>query len=355
MSSKTHKIVILIFTMVLFLSPYSAMAGMSYKPTIISNINETSGVISVVTTLSIIADWASQVGDTLFTPVSIVTGSEDPHTYSLTSSEIQMIGGADLFVRLGLPGIEPWVENVLDAFPSLNVLTLASEEIMEIDPVSGYLNAHVWMSPIIAKNFVSNITDSIITLDFANRGQYEINRDNYLSNLDELIFDIEDYYFNRTNCLKVVVQHPSFFYLLNLLGVERVGIIEEHEGSEPSAQHIQEIVNIMIEQNVTTIITQPQIEEQLVIQIARDTNSKLAKLSPMLRDDVDDNYIQMIIDDINALLSPEDIEDNQWIVTSLAIGGVFFVGSILLLVFLRFKGNTFKFKKKRNEPKNNKE
>ncbi len=64
---------------------------------------------------------------------------------------------------------------------------------------------------------------------------------------------------------------------------------------------------------------------------------------------------KMIIDDINALLSPEDIEDNQWIVTSLAIGGGFFVGSILLLVFLRFKGNIFKFKKKRNEPKNNKE
>ena len=355
MCSKTQKTFMLIIAIALFLSPYTAMASTSYKPTIISNINETSGVISVVTTLSIIADWASQVGDTLFIPVSIVTGSEDPHTYSLTSSEIQMIGNADLFVRLGLPGIEPWVENVLDAFPSLNVLTLASEEIMEIDPVSGYLNAHVWMSPIIAKNFVSNITDSIITLDFANREQYETNRDNYLSDLDDLIFDIEDYWFNRTNGLKVVVQHPSFFYLLNMLGVERVGIIEEHEGSEPSAQHIQEIVNIMIEQNVTTIVTQPQIEEQLVIQIARDTNSKLAKLSPMLRDDVDDSYIQMIIDDINALLSPEDIEDNQWIVISLAIGGGFFVGSILLLVFLRFKGNVFKFKKKRNEPKNNKE
>ncbi len=355
MCSKTQKIVVLIFAMFLFLSPYSVMASTSYKPVIVSNINETSGVISVVTTLSIIADWATQVGDTLFTPASVVTGSEDPHTYSLTSSEIQMIGEADLFVRLGLPGIEPWVENILDAFPSLNVLTLASEEMMEIDPVSGYLNAHVWMSPIIAKNFVSNITDSIIQLDIANREQYETNRDNYLSDLDELIFDIEDYYFNKTNGLKVVVQHPSFFYLLNLLGVERVGIIEEHEGSEPSAQHIQEIINIMIEQNVSTIITQPQIEEQLVIQIARDTNSKIAILTPMLLDDEDANYIQMIIDDINALLSPEDIEDNQWIVASLAIGGGFFVGSILLLVYLRFKGNIFKFKKEKIKPKTNRE
>jgi hypothetical protein len=109
----------------------------------------------------------------------------------------------------------------------------------------------------------------------------------------------------------------------------------------------------MIEQNVSTIVTQPQIEEQLVIQIARDTNSKIAKLSPMLRDDVNDNYIKMIIDDINALLSPEDIEDNQWIEASLAIGGGFFVGSILLLVYLRFKGDIFKFKKEKNKLKTN--
>ncbi|MHA1465597.1 MAG: hypothetical protein ACTSQ2_10945, partial [Candidatus Heimdallarchaeaceae archaeon] len=84
-------------------------------------------------------------------------------------------------------------------------------------------------------------------------------------------------------------------------------------------------------------------------------NSKLAKLSPMLRDDVNDNYIKMIIDDINALLSPEDIEDNQWILASLATGGGFFVGSILLLVYLRFKGDIFKYKKKKKRPQKNKE
>ncbi|MHA1201951.1 MAG: metal ABC transporter substrate-binding protein [Candidatus Heimdallarchaeaceae archaeon] len=354
MLNRIQKTVTILVSIALLLSPYSALAITFDRPTQASSLDETSGVISVVTTLSIIADWATQVGDTLFTPASIVTGSEDPHTYALTSSEIQMIGKADLFVRLGLPGIEPWVVNVLDAYPSLNVLTLASEDIMEIDSVSGDLNAHVWMSPIIAKNFVSNITDSVISLDFTNREQYETNRDNYLSELDELIFDIEDYYFNRTNGLKVVVHHPSFFYLLNMLGVERVGIIEEHEGSESSAQHIQEIVNTMIEQNVTTIVTQPQIEERLVLQIARDTNSKIAKLSPMLRDDINDTYIKLIRDDINALLSPEDIEDNQWIVASLAIGSGFLVCSLLLLVYLRFKGSNFKFKKK-NEPKNNKE
>jgi len=355
MCSKTQKTVTLIVSLVLFLSQFSVIASTTDRSILVSSINETSGVISVVTTLSIIANWATQVGDTLFAPVSVVTGSEDPHTYSLTSSEIQMIGEADLFVRLGLPGIEPWVENVLNAFPSLNVLTLASQDMMEIDPVSGNLNAHVWMSPIIAKNFVSNITDSVISLDFTNREQYETNRDNYLDELDVLIFDVENYYFNITNGLKVVVHHPSFFYLLNMLGVERVGIIEEHEGSESSAQHIQEIVDTMIEQNVTTIVTQPQIEESLVIQIARDTNSKLAKLSPMLRDDLDDNYIKLIRDDINALLSPEDIEDNQWIVASLAIGSGFLVICILLLVYLRFKGEFFRFKKKRNESKNNKE
>ncbi|MHA1827150.1 MAG: hypothetical protein ACTSX6_00735, partial [Candidatus Heimdallarchaeaceae archaeon] len=39
---------------------------------------EPSGTLKVVTTLSIVADWAANVGEGLFTPMSVVTGSEDP-------------------------------------------------------------------------------------------------------------------------------------------------------------------------------------------------------------------------------------------------------------------------------------
>ncbi|MBY9000532.1 MAG: zinc ABC transporter substrate-binding protein, partial [Candidatus Heimdallarchaeota archaeon] len=186
------RIIGIISSIFLVLTSHTLTANTNEDMNYFTNADEPSSVINVVTTLSIISDWAGQIGDSLFTPISVVTGSEDPHTYSLTSGEILMIGESDLFIRFGLPGLEPWVQSVLDAFPSLNVLSLASEEMMIIDPVTGVLNEHLWMSPIIVKSFVSNITTSIISLDFVNRNSYESNRDSYLSELDELIFDIED-------------------------------------------------------------------------------------------------------------------------------------------------------------------
>jgi len=297
---------------------------------------EPSGTLKVVTTLSIIADWAANVGEGLFTPMSVVTGSEDPHTYSLTSGEIETIGKSDLFIRFGLMGIEPWVQHVLEAFPSLNVLTLASSDLMEIDNVTGEPNPHVWMSPKIVKNFINNITTAIISLDFANKENYEINGDAYLTELDELIVKLEGEYKNEVGGTKVVVYHPAFYYLFKLIDVERIGVIEEHEGSEPSAQHIQDIVDAMLANGVKIIVSQPQIEESVVYQIARDTEAKIAELTPLLNEVVT-TYIGMIEYNIFALQNPKAVPKTNWSSTSLIIGISIFSVSSALVVYLRLR------------------
>ena len=302
-----------------------------------SIVKQPTGEIKVVTTISIISDWAAEIGNNLFIPISIVSGAEDPHTYRLTPSEIDMIGESDLFIIFGLSGLEPWVQSVLDAYPSLNILTLASDEMMMIDPLTGDANPHMWMSPIHAKSFVQNITDAVISLDFEHRNQYEANRDSYLAELDDLIVKIENEYYNDTEGLKVVVHHPAFIYLLDLLGVERMGVIEEHEGSEPSAQHIQEIIDLMIEENISTIVTQPQIEENLIFQMARDTNAKLAKLTPLLGVEGANNYIEMIEFDIYNLLHPEEVREQPWIVPAIIVGSSFIGLTIIILAYFRFR------------------
>lgn len=292
--------------------------------------------ITVVTTLSIIADWTSQIGKNVFTPTSIVSGNEDPHTYSLSAGEIQLIGDSDLFIRFGLPGIEPWVDDILATFPDLNVLTLASTDMMRVDLVTGNTNPHIWMDPNIVKIFISNITDALISIDPTNQETYKTNEANYLQQLDTLLSELNNEYRPQFENLKVVVHHPAFMYLFDLLGIQRMGVIEEHEGSEPSAQHIQEIVHIMKENNVSIIVTQPQISDETVIQIARDTGAKLAKLTPLLGVENVSTYIDMIEYDIYALQHPESIEQGSGTTIALivGIGAVVIVAAII--VYFRY-------------------
>ncbi|MFW9997303.1 MAG: metal ABC transporter substrate-binding protein [Candidatus Odinarchaeota archaeon] len=265
--------------------------------------------------MSIPRDWAQQVAGDLFTITSIVTGFENIHTYSPKFSEIQSVKNADLFIWMGLEGVEQWVKDVIADMPANKILTLinaSAGEYIEHDDVTGVDNPHVWMSPVNAKEMVEKIYSRFVELDGANEATYTVNRNHYKTELDDLLASIEQ---KKTafNGLKVVVHHPSFKYLFDLLGIDRVAAVEEKEGSEPSAQHIADVTQLMKEQNITLLVNQPQLAEDDIVEIARDTGAKIADLTPLLPVEVDgweketvETYVDMIRYDIWALENPHD-------------------------------------------------
>ncbi|NHJ38452.1 MAG: zinc ABC transporter substrate-binding protein, partial [Asgard group archaeon] len=169
---------------------------------------------NIVASISIVADFASQIGDGIFSVGSIVSGTENPHIYEPTPSEIESVANADLFIRLGLEDLEPWVDAVLFANPSVPVLTLVNPSMMRYDPIIDADNPHVWMDPNIVKIMIDKIYDEIIVIDVSNFATYEANKNNYLIELDNLLDLI-----NTTKIeflgLKVVVHHPSLMYFLD--------------------------------------------------------------------------------------------------------------------------------------------
>ncbi|MHA1864881.1 MAG: metal ABC transporter substrate-binding protein [Candidatus Heimdallarchaeaceae archaeon] len=290
-----------------------------------------SDTLNVVTTIGILQNWAYEIGKGLLTPISIVSGLEDPHTYEMTTQERELLSEADVLIRLGIEGLESWLSSAIDSIlednPDLVVITLANESIMEEDPAAdeSFLNPHVWMSPIYAKSFVKNITTTIISLDPENEEKYLSNRDNYLYDLDDLIKRINDEYKPEVEELKVVVHHPSFMYLFDLLGIERVAIIEEQHETEPSPEHIQNVINEMKEENVKTIVVQPQFDANVISQIVSETGAKIASLSPLLPAFGLTSYISLIEYDIYALQNPENFTES----TSFPFISAFF--SLMLL------------------------
>ena len=305
------------------------------------NFEETSLVtndatINVVASLSIVADIAAQVGEGLFTVESIVSGTEDPHTYEPSPSEIEKVAEADIFIRFGLEGLEPWVQSVLDANPGLNVLNLINSSMIKFDDLIGVNNPHVWMDPNNVKMMVGKISQRVSLLDPINILTYETNRDNYLNELDSLLNRI-----NQTKTIfegmKVIVHHPSFKYLFDLLGIIRVGAIEEQEGVEPSPEHIQEVISTINSENVSLIVNQPQLEDETVNQIALDTGIQIVDLTPLLGVYEINDYISMIEYNLLALQNPFDppttlLPWTTWLLVGIAGGALVSLGIAIIVV-----------------------
>lgn len=303
---------------------------------------------NIVAANSIIADAVeSVIGEDVDV---IVSGSEDPHSYEPTSSEVSALEDADIIFRLGLDHIEPWWET---DWEDAIIVELVEEYMIKEDPLlethtqsislseeEEHTNPHVWMDPNNMINFTRQINQTMTAEDSSNAATFSSNSAEYIAMLENLLDDIEDAK-NEFKDLKVVVYHPAFFYLFELLDVERIATIEQGEGKEPSAEDIANIIDEMQEEDVHLIIANPQHESDNVYEIARSTDSKIALLTPLLNVEVTwdgevkeiKNYEDMIKYDLWALANPEDPPDVVWLI--LLIVGIAVAAIIIVLIIIR--------------------
>ncbi|MHA1651215.1 MAG: metal ABC transporter solute-binding protein, Zn/Mn family, partial [Candidatus Helarchaeota archaeon] len=132
----------------------------------------------------------------------------------------------------------------------------------------------------------------------------------------------------------------AYMYLFNLLCNQRVGVIEEHEGGEPSAQHITNIITNMTAYNCKLIVTDPQHSDDHVISIAREISGcKISYLTPLLYPDYGiDSYIEMIDYDLWALEFPIDPPiTSNWVLWVIIGGSIGIVGIVIALLYWRYR------------------
>ncbi|MHA1194954.1 MAG: metal ABC transporter substrate-binding protein [Promethearchaeota archaeon] len=299
------------------------------------NLIKTSNTsLKIVTTLTIIEDVVENiVGKDV--PV-IVSGTEDPHSYEPTSSEISALADADVIFRMGVASLEPWWRT---DWEDAIVISLIEPGMLKVDPLLGFKNPHVWMDPNNVKNFTLRVNETLCSLEpiQANRLIFSNNTSNFINILDNLTNEIINARKNFIG-LKVVVSHPAFFYFFseNLLNITRVAAIEKGEGKEPSAIDIANVIRLMEREDCHLIVTNPQHSLENVYEIARETNSRIALLTPLLNVVVNWNGKTMSIDTYKGL-----IEYDLWALAHpievpevIELWGVFLVLIVLILVVL---------------------
>lgn len=154
------------------------------------------------------------------------------------------------------------------------------------------VDPHIWSSPQSLKIMAENAFEAICAV-YPDSAKYKASYQaltECIDSLDKSVSAICETARNRY----FVIYHPALTYLARDYGLEQVSI--EHEGKEPSARYLAEIIARARKDGIRRVFYQSQFPKNVVETVARDIGATPVEIDP-LSEDVFNNieYITRLI------------------------------------------------------------
>jgi len=220
------------------------------------------------------------------------------HDYQILSQDAKLIADADVFIINGA-GMETFLEDIYMSNENLKVID-SSEGVALIENCDEHhekhneethhdhnhsVNSHIWMSPENAKLQVENIAESLVSFYPQYKSVIEENKNDYINRLTELSEELS----GKAEALKnenIITFHESYDYLASEYGFNVVATVESHEGAEPSAKGLAELVEIIEKHNVNVLFTEPDYKGSSATILSNETGARILTLNPVIRGEV---------------------------------------------------------------------
>lgn len=252
--------------------------------------NEDSQKLKVYTSFYAMYDLAKEVGGDRAEVINMVSPGAEAHDYEPSAKEIALLGEADLFVYSG-NGMEPWVDSVAKSVE--NKVTVVNTG-ADIETDSGK-DPHTWLSPMLALKQAQSICDAMIQCDPENESVYREN----IKKFEEKANRLEE---RRTQIVSkankaIVVSHKAYAYL----GVEQIGIENEHGTGDPSPAQLAQAIDYIKENDVKYIFTSDTEPSKAAETAARETGAELLTLSTMEGDAQNRDYAAIMEENLDRI------------------------------------------------------
>ena len=253
-----------------------------------SNPAPASEPLNAVVTIPVLKDFADQVGGPHVRAVSLLSGTENEHTYSPKPSDLIAVRKARVFIEVGM-GLEVWVGPLVRNAGNRDLLVVTVSDAVEkiaarpaepAAPGHNDGNPHVWLDPENAKLMVGRIAEAFAEADPAHAGEYRANRDRYVHRIDALEVEMAEQ-LQRVTDRRIVVHHPAWPYFAKRFGFDIAGEIITQSGAEPSARHMQALVRKIREGRIRAIVSEPQLNQKLPRILAQESGARLVVLTAM--------------------------------------------------------------------------
>jgi zinc/manganese transport system substrate-binding protein len=189
--------------------------------------------IKVVTTFSILGEFAQIVGGEKVGVLSLAEADVSPHNYKPRPYDLRSIERSDVLIANGM-GMEGWLTSLLlNSKESVRVVN-ASTHIQPRYGVGGGIDPHAWMNVAHAAVYVQNVCDALVAVDPLNAQYYKDNAAAYLLQLKKLDHAIKIKLGRLPSKKPILTNHDSFAYFGAAYGLTIVPL----QGLEPDPQAV---------------------------------------------------------------------------------------------------------------------
>lgn len=240
----------------------------------------------VAATVFPIHDLARRVaGDRL--EVKLVLGPGlDPHDYEPRPRDVAGLADAGLIFAVGL-GLDPWAQalarsagageaRVFEMGPLMDPI-LAPSGLIRPEPL---IDPHFWTDPVRALRAVDVIVDALSSLD-PGGGPFFRERGHALKSSIEDVHSDLAHRASTWRRRKLLTFHGSLFYFAARYRLEVVGVVQPRPGSEPTAQHMAALLELLRGSDPPALFVEPQFDAQLARTLARDGGASAVSVDPL--------------------------------------------------------------------------
>jgi len=200
------------------------------------------------------------------------------HDYSLTVKDMKKLAHASILITNGA-GMESFVERVAKQYPKLTIVPLAQGIPLIRGDRDASENPHVWVSVSDAIIEVNNLGKAMEALDPAHAQLYRATTSRYVTKLEDLrtrMHSALSPYRGR----KIITFHEAFAYFAQEFGLEIAAVVEREPGSQPSAQELAHTIDLVKENGIRVLFSEPQYPASAAEAIARETGAHVYVLDP---------------------------------------------------------------------------
>lgn len=259
------------------------------------NASGSEDKLKVVTSFTIIADMAKEIGGDDVEIHNLVPTGTDPHEYEPLPEDIKKATDADVLFFNGLNlegGKAGWFFKMIDSVGQKDENIYSLTERVEPMYLAGEdgkdeeINPHAFIDPAVGILMAEDMRDALMQVDPDRKADYKERGDKYVERLEEINQEYEEKLGALPEEDKILVtSERAFQYLANHFGLKEAFIWEIDTEENGSPEQIKNLVTYIKQYDVPTLFVESNVDTRPMETVSSETDVPIYE-KPIYSDEI---------------------------------------------------------------------